>query len=131
MYNSAQRTLQELDPNNPQLRSFNTPGWIPSARDVRGLNNEIARIRSERRLDLEGHHNLPREFEDEFNACRLDPDDFVTYLSKPDHRLKPDGLHTGPNHWNGQWNRFFDENPDPKPKEVFQHLRDMLRNIGR
>jgi RHS repeat-associated protein len=52
----------------------------------------------------EGHHFLPKQFADNFKKVGLNPDDFVDPLPRDVHRLKPNGLHTGPyqDSWNGQ-----------------------------
>ncbi len=132
LYNGARRTLQELDPRNPQLQSLSTSNWVPSNRDINQLNGEIARVRRERGLsELEPHHNLPRQFHSNFNKAGIDVDDYIVYMQRSEHRLLPNGLHTGSNHWNAQWKRFFAENPNATPEQIFEHANNMLRQLPR
>jgi hypothetical protein len=132
LYDTAVETLRRLDPKNPQLESIYGPGWVPSNEDIQTINREIETLRwRERDLgrerDLEKHHNFPQEFADEFKACGLDPDDYITYMLKSEHRLRPDGLHTGPNSWNTQWREFFRRNDRPTPDEVHEQLNSMIK----
>jgi hypothetical protein len=69
-YDTAFKTLRELEPNHPQLRSMSTSTWVPRTEDTNRLNAEIARIRAERGLsELEPHHNFPREFAPNFGLA--------------------------------------------------------------
>jgi hypothetical protein len=107
LYDNAFKTLRELEPNHPQLQSMSSSTWVPEFRDTNRLNEEIARIRAGRGLtDLESHHNFPLQFTSRFRACGIEPEDYRTFLPRSFHRLRPDGLHTGPNNWNAQWNNF-------------------------
>jgi hypothetical protein len=36
-------------------------------------------------------------------------------------------LHTRAISWNARWKRFFDDNSNPTPEEVFRHLNEMIR----
>jgi hypothetical protein len=119
-----------LDPRNPQLQSLSSPTWIPTFQDINRLNEEIARVRGEQHLfDLERHHALPREFVSEFEKAGIDMGDYIVYLQR--HRLRPDGLHTGSDHWNGQWHRFFQKHAKPTPKKILEQLNDMLKQLPR
>ncbi len=54
-------------------------------------------------------------------------------IEKGAHRLKPDGLHTGPEAWNQQWDDFFKQYPsgtDPTQKEILDHLGKMRKDFG-
>ena len=63
LYDSAFRTLKELEPNHPQLQSMSTSTWVPTFRDASRLNEAIARIKAGRGLsELEPHHNFPSQF---------------------------------------------------------------------
>ena len=59
----------------------------------------------------------------------LDIEDFIIYMPKGTLRLLPGGLHTGSNHWNAQWQRFFDTNPTASRNEILQHLKEMLDQL--
>lgn len=131
-YDRALETLRELDPKNPNLESLSTPGWIPRQEDINRLNEEIMRLRRERGFSwLEPHHTLPRQFRDKFDRLGIDIEDYITHMPNYLHRLRPNGLHTGPEHWNGQWKEFFRTHPNPTPDEVFDHLNGMLKQIPR
>jgi hypothetical protein len=72
---------------------------------------------------LERHHGLPKEFVQYFLDCKLDIADFMIIMRLSDHRLKPDGVHTGEGRggrWNEEWRQFIEENPlayTPKDRE--------------
>jgi hypothetical protein len=130
LYDSAFKTLKELEPNHPQLQSMSTSTWIPTFRDISRLNEAIARIKAGRGLsELEPHHNFPRQFASNFRACRIEPEDYLTFLPRSSHRLKPDGLHTGPNKWNAQWDNFLNEHPNATPEELLKQLHNMWKPI--
>lgn len=79
---------------------------------------------------VERHHLLPKQFEPYFKRAGLDVEDYTMDLPKSDHRLKPDGLHTGPNNWNKQWGEFFDEYPHARKDQILQQLDKMMRESG-
>lgn len=90
IYNRHLEVLGQLEPQNRLLFSIHDGRWVPSQRDLQMLEAEIARARREQGAwSLERQHNLPREFRQKFNACGLDPEDFVTYMSRELHRLRP------------------------------------------
>ena len=130
LYDSAFRTLKELEPNHPQLQSLSTSTWVPTFSDTNRLNEEIARIKARRGLsDLESHHNFPNQFSAEFRTSGIEPDDYLTFLPRPFHRLRPDGLHTAPTNWNVQWKEYLRKYPQPKPEGLFEQLHNMWKNI--
>jgi hypothetical protein len=129
-YTNAYRILQNLDPKNPELRSMSRSTWVPENSDIGRLNAEIARLRCQRgSLGLERHHAFPLEFEANFRACGIDPEAYAMFVPKGLHRLRPDGLHTGSNHWNAQWRQFIQEQKKPTPEKFFNHLNTMLRKL--
>ncbi len=131
-YDSAHRTLRELDPKNRQLQSLSSENRVPRQEDINRLNEEIARVRREQGLvDLEPHHTLPREFAPRFNKAGLDIELYIFYVMRDQHRLRPRGLHTGCENWNAQWRQFFNENPSPRPEEILKQLNEMLNRIPR
>lgn len=130
LHDSAFRTLKELDPNNPQLQSLSTSTWVPTFSDTNRLNEEIGQIRARRALpDLESHHNFPRQYSPQFRACGLEPEDYLTYLPRSFHRLRPDGLHTTPTNWNVRWGEYLRKYPQAKPEGLFEQLHNMWKSI--
>jgi hypothetical protein len=135
LYDNALRTLKELDPRHPELQGWQPEGWIPRQQHVNRLNREIARtiarIKAEGGLsDLEPHHTLPREFRrDHFNRLGIDIDDFILYIPRDLHRLKPDGWHTGPEHWNKIWKEFLRTNPLVTQRQIVEQLLKMLKEL--
>jgi hypothetical protein len=129
IYNHNRFVLRELDPQNPLITTpyISTRDWVPSARDNLLLRREIDLLRYERGLDLEPHHNLVREFANRFRQCGLDPEEYVTYLPRDVHRFLPNGLHTGPNHWNSVWRRYFDTqtNENAESEAILRQLLTM------
>ncbi len=81
---------------------------------------------------LERHHLLPRQFREYFEAAGLNIDapEFVVELPRDVHRLKPNGLHTGPENWNKLWGDFFIENPNAGREAILAHLDWMMRRFG-
>ncbi|HEX2652930.1 MAG TPA: DUF2380 domain-containing protein [Xanthobacteraceae bacterium] len=128
IFNGQLRTLQQLDPTHRYLRSLSSPDWIPTSEDIHRFEREIERIRVERELwNLERHHLLPRRFESNFARCNLNIENYTNYLWRPDHRLLPNGLHTGPNNWNAQWRVFFDKYPNAREPQIMEQLNRMLK----
>ncbi len=127
LYESAHATLRRLDPTNPQLTTYSNLNSVPTTRDIGRLNEEIRRIRGSNSSFLEGHHTTPLRFARQFRACGIEPDDYMMYIPRDQHRLRPNGLHTREISWNAQWKRFFNENSSPTPEEVFRHLNEMIR----
>ena len=129
-YDSAHRTLRELEPKNRQLQSLSSENWIPRQEDINRLNEEIARVRREQSVvDLESHHTLPQQFTSRFNKAGIDIEHYIFYVMRDQHRLRPRGLHTGSENWNAQWRQFFNENPSPRPEEILKQLNEMLNRI--
>jgi len=136
-YNHAYRTLRELDPKNPQLSTLDTSVWFPQSWDIQGLNQEIARVHSRlpkdllpkelRQLDV--HHPFPLQFEEEFRAWGIEPEDYTMLVPVGWHRLKPGGLHTGPDHWNKQWNRYIMETGVLNDERAIKQLSSMMKQI--
>ena len=53
---------------------------------------------------------------------------------KEKHRLKPGGLHTGPDNWNKWWRDFWRRYPEnvrePSIDEVMDYLEEMGKHFG-
>ncbi len=86
---------------------------------------------------LEGHHSLPRKFVNYFLDCGLRIDDFIMIMRLADHRLKPDGLHTGKGRggdWIREWDEFIDKYPaDDSPEHqerIKNRLDEMVKQYG-
>jgi len=86
---------------------------------------------------LERHHGLPLEFIAYFLDCKLNVDDFIIIMRVSDHRLKPDGVHTGEGRggdWNTEWGRYVEDNPltyTPKDaKRVKKKFNEMVLKYG-
>jgi Predicted lipoprotein of unknown function (DUF2380) len=103
---------------------------VPTFSDTNRLNEEIGRIRARRALpDLESHHNFPRQFSSQFRACGIEPEDYLTFLPRSFHRLRPDGLHTESINWNAQWKRFLEDQPTAKPNALLEQLHSMWKSV--
>jgi len=46
------------------------------------------------------------------------------------HRLKPDGIHTGTENWNKQWEKFFDKHPKAGKEEILDYLEVLKKKYG-
>ena len=131
LYRWTERTLRVLDPSNSELRRTNTAIWIPTTEDLARLNNEITRIKEERKnlKHLETHHVAAQEFKSDFKRLDIEPEDYLMFMHVEDHRLKPGGVHTGPNNWNGQLRRFFNNKGDWTEQEALEQLNKMMGGI--
>jgi hypothetical protein len=128
-YHYNLRVLRDLDPQNRLLttQNFTTRDWIPSRDDNYFLQRELDLVRRRGGFDLERHHLTPLEFAARFRACGIEPHDYIAYLPAVAHRLRPDGLHTGPNNWNSVWRRYFQEHgsEDTDSEAVLRQLIQM------
>ena len=86
---------------------------------------------------LERHHGLPKEFVKYFLDCGLRIDEFIIIMRVADHRLKPDGLHTGEGrggNWNREWREFIDQYPAENTREqqdrIEEKLEEMIQRYG-
>jgi len=84
------------------------------------------------RSAIETHHLLPKEFKHLFAKPKvgLDIEKFKIQMSKAGHRLKPRGLHTGPDNWNKIWGDFFNKYKNPTRKQVLNQLEYMKGRFG-
>jgi hypothetical protein len=121
--------LRELDPTNRLVttRNFTTRDWIPSRDDNYFLQRELDLVRRRVGFDQERHHLTPLEFADQFRSCGIEPDDFIVYLPRAAHRLRPDGLHAAPNSWNTEWRDYFKDQGTRQPtsEELLTQLMKM------
>jgi RHS repeat-associated protein len=78
------------------------------------------------------HHLFPSELRGEFWKRGLDPEAFKFPVPAADHRLLPNGIHTGPyeESWNGVWKQFFEENPGAGIPETIDQLIRMRQQFG-
>ena len=78
------------------------------------------------------HHLLPQanEFKDFFKQAGLNIEDFKITLNKAAHRLKPNGIHTGPANWNKIWRDFKQSNPHASKEQILKQLEKMKKDFG-
>jgi RHS repeat-associated protein len=80
------------------------------------------------------HHLLPQsgKLKPFFERAGLNIEDYTIPLDKTLHRLRPNGIHTGPtaDSWNGVWKQFFDQNPNATKEEILNQLEKMRRDFG-
>ena len=83
LYRWTERTLRVLDPSNSELRRTNTAIWIPTTKDLARLNNEITRIKEERKnlKHLETHHVAAQEFKSDFKRLDIEPEDYLMFYA--------------------------------------------------
>lgn len=46
------------------------------------------------------------------------------------HNRKPDGIHTGKDHWNHRWGEFLRQSSDLSPEEVLDYLEVLRYEFG-
>jgi len=86
---------------------------------------------------LESHHGLPQAFIKYFLDCGLKIEEFIMIMRVADHRLKPDGWHTGKGRggdWLTEWEEFMKihprENSEERQTQIRDKLEEMLRKRG-
>jgi len=81
---------------------------------------------------LERHHGLPKKFVKYFLDCGLKIEDFIIIMRVADHRLKPDGLHTGEGRggdWLREWEEFIDQYPAENTLEHQERIEKKLKEM--
>jgi RHS repeat-associated protein len=83
---------------------------------------------------IELHHLLPqsKRLAPFFKRAGLNIEDFKLPLDKAKHRLRPNGIHTGPSEesWNGTWESFFKANPGATKQAILDQLAKMRNDFG-
>ncbi|MCB9846361.1 MAG: DUF2380 domain-containing protein [Phycisphaeraceae bacterium] len=99
-----------------------------------GKLEEVTGTAAVRLRNIEGHHELPREFRGFFAEHGLEIDDFVRPLDKSNHRLRSDGLHCVTEDrctWNKAWDDWIRQNPDASRDKILEQLEKMRRDYYR
>ena len=79
---------------------------------------------------FEIHHLLPKKFRAYFERAGLDIEDHTLTMRRSEHRLRPGGVHTGPDNWNKQWADFFNNNPNANANQILNQLKVMRQAFG-
>jgi hypothetical protein len=86
---------------------------------------------------LERHHGLPKAFVNYFLDCGLRIEEFIMIMRAADHRLKPDGWHTGKGKggdWNREWEEFIEDHPaentEKRQTQIRNKLDEMVKKYG-
>ena len=114
---------------------------VAFGKNVRDLSRLLSRISDDllkelddaaKRFCVETHHNLPQapRFRKYFDRAGLNIEDYTEPMTRGRHRLKPDGVHTGPNNWNKQWDKFFKMYPEATREEILAELNRIRRSFG-
>jgi hypothetical protein len=133
-YNHALGTLREVQPTNPHLSALDTSTWFPQSWDIYALKQEIARLKAQdptmfppevqKRLSgLDNHHPLPLDFEPEFKAMGIDPEDYAMFIDAGWHRL----LDKKPYRWQGEWDDYLANNKNLRQEDVIAKLNAMMK----
>jgi RHS repeat-associated protein len=85
-------------------------------------------------VETELHHLLPqtKDLAPFFKRAGVNIEDYRIPLDQATHRLRPDGIHTGPSaeSWNGVWRQFFDANPGASKQAILDQLAQMRKDFG-
>jgi hypothetical protein len=104
---------------------------IPGAGGVAGAAGIARRVDKVAGVaNVESHHLFPQQFKSQFERAGIDIEQHKVDLSRSQHRLKPDGLHTGTDNWNANWRQFFQQNPSATRGQIFQQLLEMKQKFG-
>lgn len=90
----------------------------------------ITSVPAGRTGSIEQHHLFPQEYIENFKSAGLDIEQYKMPMDRADHRLKPNGLHTGPNNWNRQWKDFFTRYPNADRGQILDQLSKMNKEFG-
>ena len=126
--------LRQVNPRHPRLTGIQPEGWVPNERDLFELRSIVeSEMRNAGQAAgfprLERHHHLPRQFW-ELLPADTDPEsaEYVSWLLRELHRLKPQGMHTGNDHWNAVWGKFLKDDYNRKKPKIDRELDRMIRN---
>lgn len=68
---------------------------------------------------------------EKFRDAGLEIEDYKLEVPTAQHRLLPEGINTkGGGDWNGNWQRFFDQNPQANADQILDHLDQMIDQYG-
>ena len=77
---------------------------------------------------IETHHMLPQAFKAFFERAGLDIEKYTVRMSRADHRLLPEGLHTSSGgNWNERWQQFFRAHSEGATKREILNFLDKLK----
>ncbi|MEW6609801.1 MAG: DUF2380 domain-containing protein [bacterium] len=74
------------------------------------------------------HHALCKAYAKDFARSGLNIEEWTVPIAKWFHNLKPYGLHTGQNHWNKQWDEFFEKGDVDSP-QILDQLKNMDKQL--
>jgi hypothetical protein len=127
-HNQGTRVLRGLDPFNPELSTTAIAPWMPTRTDNIRAQGQIKDLRPTG-SPLENHHNFSTKFKEDFLHEGIDPELYRMYVDKSEHRLKPDGLHTGSDNWNAVWERYILDHPNATREEFLAQLSSMMKKV--
>ncbi len=86
---------------------------------------------------MERHHGFPKKLLEYFLDSGVNIEKFIIIMRAADHRLKPDGLHTGKRRggdWNTEWDEFIKTNPpqntEAHREKIQEKLEEMKKKYG-
>jgi hypothetical protein len=125
IWNAIKEVCQAKENNTGAINNNSDVVKNDAEKDATGKSEETGK-----ESEKENHHQLPTQFKDKFERVGLKTKDYVIKLNKNDHRLKPNGLHTGSENWNKQWGQFFENNQNPTKQEILEQLSKMRKAFG-
>jgi RHS repeat-associated protein len=121
--------IHRFESNNAtEEKAMQVTSWAVLLVPVGG--EEAAESKVANKLTAELHHLLPKQFATFFEKLGLDIEKHKIPLGKTEHRLLPDGLHTGPSNWNKLWGEWIATHPNATRSAVLQHLVRMMWDRG-
>jgi len=128
IYNLDQRILEKLAPGHSLLNPPQRIDFVPTTFDKMAMEDAKLSAAAQQRLEMNDHHWATRQLRPTWNRVGITPDDWTSYMPTPLHRYLPDGLHTGPNHWNADQIRGVQGLP-PTQQSHIELLADMIRQL--
>jgi hypothetical protein len=127
-YNTGQRVLETIATDHPLLKPPEREEWVPARADIAALNGAIRSAGLRSGLPIEGHHQFALEFEPWWSNRGINPDDWLLYMQRGQHRELPGGLHTGSDNWNAQQRSALRGLPEI-PELSYEVINGMLRQL--
>ncbi|MCM1564676.1 MAG: pre-toxin TG domain-containing protein, partial [Dehalobacter sp.] len=130
-------TGKDLITGRDESRFWSVVGVVPAGNVVKVVKNGKTALKVSSAVEGAGktgvihqHHQLPQQFKKQFEKAGLDIENYKIPMDKTDHILKPDGLHTGKDSWNKQWDDFFEKYPDARQNQILNQLDKMQKDFG-
>lgn len=131
IYDWQRRTLENFAYDHPEARPAAISSWRPNKHDINPITTSIIEfLDAKGKKGFEKHHSFPEQLVQYFERAGINIEDYLMHMWVSEHRLKPNGLHTGSNHWNKEWKNFSAQHPNATQDQVYEQGYKMLEDRG-